>query len=50
MALATKQLEDIALEFSTFIVDGRPDLIMMVINPADDESQRRLRQVTTSAV
>lgn len=38
------QLEDIALEFSTFIVDGRPDLTMMVFNPADDESQQRIRQ------
>lgn len=38
------QLEDIALEFSTFIVDGRPDLTMMVFNPADDQSQQRIRQ------
>ncbi|MGK3224211.1 helix-turn-helix transcriptional regulator [Enterobacter soli] len=38
------QLEDIALEFSTFIVDGRPDLTMMVFNPADGESQQRIRQ------
>lgn len=38
------QLEDIALEFSTFIVDGRPDLTMMVFNPADGQSQQRIRQ------
>lgn len=37
-------LQDIALEFSTFIVDGRPDLTMMIFNPADDESQQRIRQ------
>jgi len=38
------QLQDIALEFSTFIVDGRPDLSMMVFNPADEQSQQRIRQ------
>ncbi|MGY5368553.1 helix-turn-helix transcriptional regulator [Enterobacter oligotrophicus] len=38
------QLDDIALEFSTFIIEGRPDLTMMVFNPADDESQQRIRQ------
>ena len=38
------QLEAIALEFSTFIVDGRPDLTMMVFNPADGQSQQRIRQ------
>ncbi|QKN81849.1 helix-turn-helix transcriptional regulator [Scandinavium goeteborgense] len=33
------QLGPIALEFSTFAVEGRPELTMMVFNPADDESQ-----------
>ncbi|HEY2452960.1 MAG TPA: helix-turn-helix transcriptional regulator [Scandinavium sp.] len=33
------QMGAIALEFSTFSVEGRPDLTMMVFNPATDESQ-----------
>jgi hypothetical protein len=27
----------LALEYSTFVVDGRPDLAMLVYNPANDE-------------
>ncbi|MBB1200924.1 XRE family transcriptional regulator [Enterobacteriaceae bacterium 89] len=34
---------DITLEFSTFAVEGRPDLTMMVFNPADDESADKVQ-------
>lgn len=32
----------IELEFSSFAVDGRPDLAMVVYNPANDDSARRI--------
>lgn len=32
----------IELEFSTFTVDGRPDLTMMVFNPATEESRVKI--------
>jgi transcriptional regulator with XRE-family HTH domain len=31
------------MEFSTFTVDGRPDLAMIVYNPADEETAERVR-------
>ncbi|WEK47499.1 MAG: helix-turn-helix transcriptional regulator [Candidatus Andeanibacterium colombiense] len=36
------ELGAIDLEFSTFAVDGRPDLAMVVYNPATEESARRI--------
>lgn len=38
------QLGPIALEFSTFSVEGRPDLTMMVFNPATDESREKVQR------
>ena len=35
---------EIALEFSTFVVESRPDLTMMVFNPTDEESKRRIQR------
>lgn len=35
------QMGTIALEFSTFSVEGRPDLTMMLFNPATDESRAK---------
>lgn len=32
----------IDLEFSTFMVEGRPDLSMVVFNPVNEESQRKI--------
>jgi hypothetical protein len=34
---------DITLEFSTFAVEGRPDLTMMVFNPASGESAEKVK-------
>ncbi len=34
----------IALEFSTFAVEGRPDLTMMVFNPATEESKAKIER------
>jgi hypothetical protein len=36
------QLGMIELEFSTFTVEGRPDLTMMVFNPATEESRVKI--------
>ncbi|VTM70861.1 Uncharacterised protein [Raoultella planticola] len=36
------QLGMIELEFSTFTVDGRPDLNMMVFNPASEASRVKI--------
>lgn len=38
------KLGTIALEFSTFLVDGRHDLNMLVFNPATEESRGRIAQ------
>ena len=32
----------IDLEFSTFAVEGRPDLAMLVFNPATEESRQKI--------
>lgn len=40
---------EIALEFSTFVVESRPDLTMMVFNPASQESQRRIEALIAAA-
>lgn len=37
------ELGDIELEFSSFAVDGRPDLEMMIYNPLDTELAARIR-------
>ncbi|EOI3569206.1 helix-turn-helix transcriptional regulator [Cronobacter dublinensis] len=36
------QIGTIALEFCTFSVEGRPDLTMMLFNPATDESRMKI--------
>lgn len=36
------QAGTIELEFSTFMVEGRPDLAMLVFNPANEESRRKV--------
>jgi hypothetical protein len=33
----------LALEYSTFLVDGRPDLAMLVYNPTNDRSPQSSR-------
>lgn len=38
---------EIALEFSSFAVDGRPDLRLMVYNPAGPEDARKLSDLRT---
>lgn len=38
-----KRMRDLTLEYSTFIVDGRPDLAMMVYNPARPEDAERIQ-------
>lgn len=38
-------LGDLALEYSAFAVDGRPDLAMLVYNPATPEDARRIRDL-----
>ena len=37
----------IAMEYSTFAVDGRPDLSMIVYNPVTDEDSGRIRSLLT---
>ena len=39
------EIGPIELEFSTFAVEGRPDLKMMVYNPATDEAAARIRSL-----
>ncbi len=36
------QVGAIDLEFSTFMVEGRPDLAMLIFNPANNESRRKI--------
>ncbi len=36
------QLGSLELEFSTFAIDGRPELAMIVFNPATDEAAKRI--------
>lgn len=36
------QVGAIDLEFSTFMVEGRPDLAMLIFNPANDESRHKI--------
>jgi len=38
-------LGDIELEYSGFSVDGRPDLILVVYNPVDDDVAKRVRSL-----
>ncbi|WP_426700984.1 helix-turn-helix transcriptional regulator [Rhodanobacter sp. Col0626] len=38
-------LGSVALEYSTFAVDGRPDLSMIVYNPATDEDAQNIRSL-----
>jgi hypothetical protein len=42
-------LGPIALEYSAFAVDGRPDLSMVVYNPATREDADLIRSLTTPA-
>jgi transcriptional regulator with XRE-family HTH domain len=42
-------LGPIAFEFSAFAVDGRPDLSLLVYNPATDEDAARIGSLLTSA-
>lgn len=35
----------LALEYSTFIVDGRPDLALLVYNPANDDIAKRIKKL-----
>jgi hypothetical protein len=35
----------LALEYSTFIVDGRPDLALLVYNPANDDVAKRIKKL-----
>lgn len=39
------QLGDIALEYNSFVVDGRPDLCLVVYNPATEEDRDRVRSI-----
>ncbi|ELY2622096.1 helix-turn-helix domain-containing protein [Cronobacter malonaticus] len=41
------QIGTIALEFCTFSVEGRPDLSMMLLNPATDESRMKIERWIT---
>ncbi|ELY2856183.1 helix-turn-helix domain-containing protein [Cronobacter dublinensis] len=41
------QIGTIALEFCTFSVEGRPDLTMMLFNPATDESRMKIARWIT---
>ncbi|ELY4156021.1 helix-turn-helix domain-containing protein [Cronobacter turicensis] len=41
------QIGTIALEFCTFSVEGRPDLTMMLFNPATDESRMKIERWIT---
>lgn len=36
------QIGRVALEFATFSVEGRPDLTMMLFNPATDDSREKI--------
>lgn len=42
-------LGEIAVEYSSFAVDGRPDLTMIVYNPVDGAAVARLRQLAEAA-
>ncbi len=42
------ELGPIELEFSTFAVDGRPDLAMMVYNPANSDTAARIQALIAS--
>jgi hypothetical protein len=37
------QLGAIELEFSSFVVERRPDLNMIIYNPVNDETEQRIR-------
>jgi hypothetical protein len=39
----------IAFEYSAFAVDGRPDLTMVVYNPATPDDAKKIRSLTASA-
>lgn len=41
-AVMVPQVGAIDLEFSTFTVEGRPDLAMLVFNPATEESRQKI--------
>lgn len=42
------QLGAIELEFSSFVVEGRPDLNMIIYNPVNDETEQRIRTLIAS--
>ena len=42
------ELGEIALEFSAFAVDGRPDLAMLVYTPVSVDDAQRIRALTTA--
>ncbi|MDX3930020.1 MAG: helix-turn-helix transcriptional regulator [Shinella sp.] len=39
---------EITFEFSSFAIDGRPDLKLMIYNPADDADLEKMRQLCSS--
>ncbi len=43
-------LGELALEYSTFAVDGRPDLTMLIYNPVTGEDAERIRSLIESPV
>ena len=40
-------LGPIGFEYSAFVIDGRPDLSMVVYNPASTEDAQRIRALLT---
>lgn len=44
------EIGQIELEFSSFAVEGRPDLNMMVFNPATSEGAARIRSLVTARI
>ncbi len=44
------QMGPLDLEFTSFAVEGRPDLSLLVFNPATTESQRKIHGLLQGAV
>ncbi|MDN7202665.1 transcriptional regulator, partial [Klebsiella pneumoniae] len=44
------QMGQLDLEFTSFAVEGRPDLSLLVFNPATTESQRKIHGLLQGAV
>lgn len=42
------QLGAIELELSSFVVEGHPDLNMIIYNPINDETEQRIRTLIAS--